>query len=103
MVLKGHRTLVASPEGRVAVNASGNPGMATAGTGDVLTGMIGALLARRLRAWDAARLAAFAHGAAGDRAAAEIGQDGMIASDLLERVPAALARLAACASAGGAA
>jgi NAD(P)H-hydrate epimerase len=102
VVLKGHRTLVASPEGRVAVNASGNPGMATAGTGDVLTGMVGALLARRLPAWDAARLAVFAHGAAGDRAAAELGEDGMIASDLLDRVPAALSSLAARASAAGA-
>ncbi len=93
VVLKGHRTLVAAPDGRVAVNASGNPGMGTAGTGDVLTGMIGALLARRLSAWDAARLAVFAHGDAGDRAAADRGMDGLIATDVLERIPGSLKSL----------
>jgi NAD(P)H-hydrate epimerase len=87
VVLKGHRTLVSAPDGRVAVNASGNPGMATAGTGDVLTGMIGAFLARGMEAWDAARLAVFVHGDAGDRAADDRGVDGLIASDLLDRVP----------------
>jgi NAD(P)H-hydrate repair Nnr-like enzyme with NAD(P)H-hydrate dehydratase domain len=59
----------------------------------VLTGVIGALLARGLPAYDAARLGAFAHGDAGDRAAAELGEDGMIASDLLASLPAALATL----------
>ena len=67
--------------------------MATAGTGDVLTGMIGALLARRLPAWDAARLAVYVHGDAGDRAAARIGMEGLIASDVLEEVPLALSAL----------
>jgi NAD(P)H-hydrate epimerase len=87
VVLKGHRTLVCDPEGRLAVNSSGNPGMATAGTGDVLTGMVGAFLARGLDAWDAARLAVFAHGDAGDRAAASLGQDGLIAGDLVAKIP----------------
>jgi NAD(P)H-hydrate epimerase len=90
VVLKGHRTLVGAPDGRVAVNSSGNPGMATAGTGDVLTGMIGAFLARGLDAWDAARLAVFVHGDAGDRAAFDLGQDGMIAGDLVSRIPDAI-------------
>jgi NAD(P)H-hydrate epimerase len=69
--------------------------MATAGTGDVLTGLIGALLARGLEPWDAARLAVFVHGDAGNRAAAAMGQDGMIAGDLLACIPAALGALAA--------
>jgi NAD(P)H-hydrate epimerase len=92
-VLKGHRTLVAAPDGRVAVNSSGNPGMATAGTGDVLTGMIGAFLARGMEAWDAARLAVFVHGDAGDRAANELGRDGLIAGDLLSKIPETMSAL----------
>jgi len=91
VVLKGHRTLVASPDGRVSVNSTGNPCMATGGTGDVLAGMLGALLARRIPARDAARLAAYVHGDAGDRAAALRGGEGMTAGDLLEQVPRALA------------
>ena len=87
VVLKGHRTLVGNPAGRIAVNSSGNPGMATAGTGDVLTGMIGAFLARGLDAWDAARLAVFVHGDAGDRAASEMGLDGLIAGDVVSKIP----------------
>ena len=87
VVLKGHRTLVGAPDGRIAVNSSGNPGMATAGTGDVLTGMIGAFLARGLETWDAVRLAVFVHGAAGDRAASALGHDGLIAGDLISKIP----------------
>ncbi len=94
VVLKGQRSIVAAPDGRAAINSSGNAGMATAGTGDVLTGGVGAFLARGLGAFDAARLAVFVHGDAGDRAARELGQDGMIASDLVDRLPAALACLA---------
>jgi len=99
VALKGHRTIVASPDGRASINASGNPGLATAGTGDVLTGVVGALLARGLEPRDAARAAVFLHGAAGDRAAAEIGPDGMIASDVVDRLPAAIAALAPAAAA----
>lgn len=93
VVLKGHRTLLARPDGYVAVNASGNPGMASGGMGDVLTGAIGALLARGLEGWSAARLAVFAHGDAGDRCARTLGQDGVLASDVARRLPQALVAL----------
>jgi len=93
VILKGHQTLVARPDGALAVNASGNPGMGSAGVGDVLTGVVGALLARGLDGWSAARLAVFLHGDAGDRAAARLGQDGLIASDLVDALPAALTGL----------
>jgi ADP-dependent NAD(P)H-hydrate dehydratase / NAD(P)H-hydrate epimerase len=90
VVLKGHRTVIATPEGRVYINPTGNPGMATGGTGDVLTGMIAAWLAQLLDADAACRLAVFLHGAAGDLAEAEQGQAGMIATDLLDNLGEAL-------------
>jgi NAD(P)H-hydrate repair Nnr-like enzyme with NAD(P)H-hydrate dehydratase domain len=93
VVLKGHRTLVVGPDGRVAVNSTGNPGMATGGSGDVLTGLLGAFLSRGLNGWDAARLAVFVHGDAGDRAARDLGEDALIASDLVERLPETLTAL----------
>jgi NAD(P)H-hydrate epimerase len=93
VVLKGHRTIVATPEGQASINGSGNPGLATAGTGDVLTGVVGAFLGRGLAPRDAARAAVYLHGAAGDRAAAEVGEQGMIASDVIDRLPAAIAAL----------
>ena len=89
MVLKGARTVVCTAN-QAYVNATGNPGMATGGTGDVLTGALGAFLARGIDRWDAARLAAFAHGEAGDRAGARVGEDGMIASDLVAELPGTL-------------
>ena len=88
VVLKGHRTLIARPDGRVSVNSTGNAGMATAGTGDALTGAIGAFLARGLDGWDAARLGVYVHGDAGDRARRQLGQESMIASDLIANLPA---------------
>jgi len=88
LVLKGAGTLIASPRCPLLVNPTGNPGMATGGTGDVLTGLIGGLLAQKISALDAARLAVFVHGAAGDRAAEKVGQLSLIASDLLSEVPA---------------
>jgi len=81
-LLKGHHTLVAGPEG-IYENQTGNPGMATAGAGDVLTGVIAALLAAGLSPWDAARLGAWLHGRAGDLAARQRGWAPLIASDLL--------------------
>ncbi len=94
LVLKGAPTVVAAPDGRTSVNPTGNAGMATAGMGDVLTGAIAALLAQRLAPFDAARLAVWAHGDAGDLAAAEVGPVGLVAGDVGERLPRALHRLA---------
>jgi hydroxyethylthiazole kinase-like uncharacterized protein yjeF len=85
VVLKGAGTLVVGA-GREAVNETGNPGMATAGTGDVLTGVVAALLAQGMEPFAAARLAAWVHGAAGDAAAADLGQISLTARDLLERL-----------------
>ena len=93
VVLKGHRTVVATPDGRVYINPTGNPGMATGGTGDVLTGMIAAWLAQLLDAEAACRLAVFLHGAAGDLAEAEEGQAAMTATDLLAHLGDALTGL----------
>ncbi|MDH3786311.1 MAG: NAD(P)H-hydrate dehydratase, partial [Acidobacteriota bacterium] len=90
VVLKGEHTLIGSPEGDVAVNITGNAGMATAGTGDVLTGLLGAFLARGIAPYEAACLAVQIHGDAGDRAAELLGQDGMIASDLVEMLPTSI-------------
>jgi len=93
VILKGHRTVVASPNGGISINSTGNPGMATAGTGDVLTGMIGAFLARGMAGWDAARLAVFLHGRAGDLAERVFGQEGLISADVIERIPLAISML----------
>jgi NAD(P)H-hydrate epimerase len=93
VVLKGHRTVIATPEGHVYINPTGNPGMATGGTGDVLTGMIAAWLAQLLDAEAACRLAVFLHGAAGDLAEGDEGQVGMVATDVIARLGSALHRL----------
>ena len=87
VVLKGARTVIASPDGQSAVCPTGNPGMATAGMGDALTGMIVGLLAQGLSPWNAARSGVFLHGLAGDRAAEKLGHAGLIASDLIESIP----------------
>ena len=92
VVLKGARTVIARPDGLVAICPTGNPGMATAGTGDVLTGMIVGLLAQGVSAWDAACAATYFHGSAGDMAAQQRGQAGMLASDLIDQIPYALQR-----------
>lgn len=93
VLLKGAPTVCAAPDGRACVNPTGNPGMACAGMGDVLAGLLAALLAQGLERYDAARLAAWVHGAAGDRAAADLGQHGMNASDVLERLPLVMLEL----------
>ena len=90
VILKGARTVIARPDGMVAICPTGNPGMATAGTGDVLTGMVGGLLAQGLSAWDAACTATYIHGLAGDLAARLQGQAGMVARDLIQQIPHAL-------------
>ncbi len=88
VVLKGHHTIVT--DGRqYSINTTGNPGMATGGTGDCLTGVIVALLAQGLSSWESARLGVHIHGLAGDLAAAKLGQVSMIASDLIDFLPAA--------------
>jgi len=91
LLLKGHRTIVTDGK-RVYENTTGNPGMATAGSGDVLTGLVAALLAQGLEPFAAAQLGAYVHGLAGDLAKAELGEVGMIASDLLEQLPLAIKR-----------
>ncbi len=93
VVLKGARTVVARPDGLVAICPTGNPGMATAGTGDVLTGMLVGLLAQGVPAWEAACAATYFHGAAGDLAAQQLGQAGMVAGDLIARIPYAFQQI----------
>ena len=93
LVLKGHRTLVATPSGRVHVNPTGNPGMATGGSGDVLTGLLAGLLAQGIDTTAAAELAVYLHGLAGDLAAQQVGEAPLIARDILQHFPAALMRL----------
>ena len=88
VVLKGHRTLVTDGRRR-AINTTGNPGMATGGSGDVLTGLIAALVGQHLEPFDAARLGVYLHGLAGDLAAEQLGQVSLIASDLIEYLPKA--------------
>lgn len=90
VVLKGCGTVVAGPDGRYGICPLGNPGMASAGTGDVLAGVIGALIAQHLDLWTAAAAGVVAHAAAGDLAAAEIGERGLIASDITARLPRVL-------------
>ena len=89
LVLKGHRTVVADGS-HLYVNTTGNPGMATAGAGDVLTGILGALLAQGLPPFDAASLGVYLHGLAGDLAASRLGETSLIASDIVEHLPAAI-------------
>jgi hydroxyethylthiazole kinase-like uncharacterized protein yjeF len=87
VVLKGARTIIASPDGQAAICPTGNSGMASAGMGDALTGMIVGLLAQGLSPWNAARAGVYLHGLAGDIGAEQLGQAGLIASDLIENIP----------------
>lgn len=93
VILKGAGTLVGAPGEPAHLVPVGNPGMATAGAGDVLAGVVGAFLARGFEAAAACRLAVYVHGLAGDLAAGELGQEGLVASDLLAALPRALVRL----------
>lgn len=86
VVLKGARTVVAGPDGRVCINPTGNPGLARGGSGDVLAGMMSALLACGLPAYDAAACAAWLHGAAADQAAARRGEYGMLPQDIFPQL-----------------
>jgi hydroxyethylthiazole kinase-like uncharacterized protein yjeF len=94
VVLKGARTVIADPSGIAYVNSTGNPGMATAGSGDVLTGIIVGLLAQGMRPLEAAVLGVYVHGLAGDLASLRYGEMGVTAMDILGSVPDALRRLA---------
>ena len=94
VVLKGHQTLIADSDGRVNVNPTGNPGMASGGMGDVLGGIIAALLARGVDPFDAACAGVYVHGLAGDILRDEMGDAGLAAMDLADRVPLAIKRLA---------
>jgi len=94
LVLKGARTLVASPDGMVHVNMTGHAGMASGGTGDVLTGLIGSLLAQGLPAMSAATLGVYLHGLAAERLQPKFGDAGLLASDLIYELPAARRALA---------
>ncbi|MBM4285411.1 MAG: NAD(P)H-hydrate dehydratase [Deltaproteobacteria bacterium] len=91
VALKGAQTVVASPEGVVSLNPTGNPILASGGSGDVLTGLIGGFLAQKLNAWDAARLGVYLHGLTADYLAKTVGRQGLAAGDLLAAYPEALA------------
>ncbi len=90
LILKGHETVVAAPDGRYRVNTTGNSGMAKGGSGDVLAGMVLSLLGQGMDAFAACCAAVYLHGRAGDLAAAEKGERGMTPTDLLEHIPYAL-------------
>lgn len=93
VLLKGATTVIAAPDGRTYFNKTGNSGMGTGGSGDVLTGLIASFIAQGYEAYDAAVLGCFVHGVAGDRAAALKGEAGMVAGDILESVPFVLKAL----------
>ena len=94
VILKGHSTVVASPDGDISANTTGNPGMATGGSGDVLTGILLALCAQGFSPYDATRLGVFIHGLAGDIAADRLGQVSMTATDIIASLPDAWKRAA---------
>ena len=98
VILKGARTVIATADGKVFINPTGNPGMASGGMGDVLAGIIAALLGQGMSAEDAMKLGVYLHGYVGDRVAEAKGPIGLIASDIVDRSAKALAALAASAS-----
>ncbi|HEY3174653.1 MAG TPA: NAD(P)H-hydrate dehydratase [Candidatus Polarisedimenticolia bacterium] len=93
LVLKGHRTVVAEPSGQVWINSSGNPGMATGGSGDVLTGVLAGLLGQGLSPLEASLLGVYVHGLAGDLASADYGETSLIARDIIDYLPDAFLQL----------
>ena len=93
IALKGHHTVVASPAGEVYVNKTGNPGMATGGSGDVLTGVVAAMLGQKASPFEAACFAVFIHGLAGDLAKKAKGEISLVARDLLDALPLAFQKV----------
>ena len=93
IILKGHHTAICLPDGNVLFNATGNAGMATAGSGDVLTGIITGLLTRGYKQQDACILGVYLHGLAGDLAANDLGEESLMASDIIQYIPRAFKRL----------
>jgi ADP-dependent NAD(P)H-hydrate dehydratase / NAD(P)H-hydrate epimerase len=96
LVLKGFETIVASFNGNIYINKTGNPGMATAGSGDVLTGIIASFLAQGLNAFEAAKTGVYLHGVAGDLAVKEKTQISLIASDIIDKIPNAIKKMGVC-------
>ena len=93
VVLKGAYTIVATPEGRCRISPFANPGLASAGTGDVLSGVIAGLVAQGLSVSEAAACGVYLHGKAGDQVRDKLGDAGMLASDLLSELPLVIKRL----------
>ena len=91
--MKGHYTATCLPDGHILFNPTGNAGMATAGSGDVLTGILTGLLARGYKPQDACIVGTWLHGMAGDLAAQELGEESLIASDIIRYLPRAFKRL----------
>ena len=94
IVLKGHYTAICMPDGHVVFNSTGNAGMATAGSGDVLSGIICGLLARGYQQREACVLGVYLHGLAGDLAASDLGEESLIASDIIQYLPKAFKEIA---------
>lgn len=93
IILKGHYSALCMPDGKVVFNTTGNSGMATAGSGDVLTGIILGLLARGYSQADAAMTGMYLHGLAGDLAAKAVGKESLIASDIIDHLPQAFLKV----------
>jgi NAD(P)H-hydrate epimerase len=93
VILKGHHSALCLPDGHVIFNSTGNAGMATAGSGDVLTGIITGLLARGYKQQEACLIGMYLHGLAGDIAVRELGEESLIASDLIQYLPQAFKKL----------
>ena len=90
LVLKGHRTLITTPKGEVFINPTGNPGMASGGTGDVLTGMIGGLISQGFEILPSLQIAVYLHGLAGDKVISERGEKSLVATEIIEKIPTLL-------------